>query len=365
MPPSLSGLELSSHAGEPRVACERRLIRPPTSNAWLGRIPSRQVTASAVRVALPNSLNVAVVCTLASVHDVRRRCIVDDAQWLDQASALTLAFVARRLVADPVAIVFATREPARELERLPEIEVGGLVNGDARALLASALRLKLDVRIRDRIIAETHGNPLALLELPRGMTPTELAGGFGGPGAGHLPARIEESFERRLAMLSDDARRLLLLAAAEPAGDPPLLLRASRQLGIAVSAVDTETKTDGLLSIGKRVTFRHPLVRSAVYRAAPAAERRAAHLALAEATSPYVDPDRRVWHLAEAASGPDEEIAGELEQSAGRAQARGPGRRGRFPAACRQADTGPGETRGARAGRRRGEPRIRSIRRGS
>ena len=248
-------------------------------------------------------------------------CVVDDAQWLDQTSALTLAFVARRLLAEPVGLVFAAREPGVELQHVTELDVTGLVNGDARALLSSAVRFMLDERVRDRIIAETRGNPLALLELPHGLTATELAGGFGPLEAQELTGRIEDSFIRRLESLPDDARRLLLVAAAEPVGDPLLLQRASERLGISVSAVDAAT--DGLLTIGERVTFRHPLVRSAVYRSADGSERRAAHLALADATDRDVDPDRRAWHLGSAAAGPDEEVARELELSAGRAQARG------------------------------------------
>ena len=248
-------------------------------------------------------------------------CVVDDAQWLDQASALTLAFVARRLLAEPVAIVFAAREPGEELLHVSELEVAGVRNGDARALLGSAVRFKLDERVRDRIIAETRGNPLALLELPRGLTARQLAGGFGLVEAQGLAGRIEESFVRRVETLSDDARRLLLVAAAEPVGDPLLLLAASDRLGIALSATDAET--DGLLVLGERVTFRHPLVRSAVYGAATREQRREVHLALAEATDGSVDPDRRAWHLASAAAGPNEPVAEALEQSAGRAQARG------------------------------------------
>ncbi len=175
--------------------------------------------------------------------------------------------------------------------------------------------------VRDRIIAETRGNPLALLELPRGLTMTELAGGFGLLRGHALSGQIEDSFVRRLETLSSDARSLLLLAAAEPVGDPLLLLRAAEQLGVADSSIGAET--DGLLAIGQRVTFRHPLVRSAVYGSAGASERRAAHLALAESTDREVDPDRRAWHLAEAATGPDENVAQELERSAVRAQARG------------------------------------------
>jgi DNA-binding CsgD family transcriptional regulator/tetratricopeptide (TPR) repeat protein len=248
-------------------------------------------------------------------------CVVDDAQWLDQASALTLAFVARRLLAEPVAIVFAAREPGEEFLHVSELEVAGVRNGDARALLSSAVRFKLDERVRDRIIAETRGNPLALLELPRGLTARQLAGGFGLVEAQGLAGRVEESFVGRVQTLSDDARRLLLVAAAEPVGDPLLLMAASERLGIALSAVDAET--DGLLALGERVTFRHPLVRSAVYGAATREQRREVHLALAQATDRTVDPDRRAWHLATAAAGPDERVAAELEQSAGRAQARG------------------------------------------
>jgi DNA-binding CsgD family transcriptional regulator len=248
-------------------------------------------------------------------------CLVDDAQWLDRASALTLAFVARRLLAERVGVVFAARELGEELSHLPELEVRGLLRDDARALLGATVWLRLDERVRDRIVAETHGNPLALLELPRGLTARQLAGGFGLVEAQGLAGRIEESFVRRVETLSDDARRLLLVAAAEPLGDPLLLLAASERLGIVVSAVDAET--DGLLALGERMTFRHPLVRSAVYRTATREQRREVHLALAEVTDRTVDPDRRAWHLATAAAGPDERIAAELEQSAGRAQARG------------------------------------------
>jgi DNA-binding CsgD family transcriptional regulator len=247
-------------------------------------------------------------------------CVIDDAQWLDHASALTLAFVARRLLAEPVGLVFAARDPGEELRHVPELEVHGLVNGDARALLGSALRFALDRRVRDRIIAETRGNPLALLELPRGLTPAQLAGGFGMPDATDLSSRIETSYLRRLDALPEDARRLLLVAAADPVGDPLLLQRAGLRLGITLSAVDA---TDGLLTVEERVKFRHPLARSAVYRSAGGPERRAAHLALAQVTDRTIDPDRRAWLLAAAAAGPDEDLACELELSAGRAKARG------------------------------------------
>ena len=267
-------------------------------------------------------IGLAVLSLLSEAAEERPvLCVVDDAQWLDQASALTLAFVARRLLAEPVALVFAARRPGEALEHIADLEIGGLGDDDARALLRSALPSVLDARVRDRIVAETRGNPLALLELPQGMTPAQLAGGFGMPGTRGLPGRIEESYVRRLEALPDEARLLLLVAAAEPIGDPLLLLRAGERLGIGVSEVDTAT--DGLLALSDRVTFRHPLVRSAVYRSAAPAERRAAHLALAEVTDREADPDRRAWHRAAAAAAPDEDVAVELERSAGRAQARG------------------------------------------
>ncbi len=267
-------------------------------------------------------VGLAVLSLLSEASDERPiLCLADDAQWLDRASALTLAFVARRLLAERVGVVFAAREPGGELAHLPELEVCGLLRDDARALLGATVWLRLDERVRDRIVAETHGNPLALLELPRGLTARQLAGGFGLVEAQGLAGRIEESFVRRVGTLSEDARRLLLVAAAEPVGDPLLLLAASERLGISVSAVDAET--DGLLALGERVTFRHPLVRSAVYRTATREQRREVHLALAEGTDRSVDPDRRAWHLATAAAGPSEPVAAALEQSASRAQARG------------------------------------------
>jgi hypothetical protein len=229
-------------------------------------------------------------------------CVVDDAQWLDQASALTLAFVARRLLAEPVGIVFAAREPGDELQHLAKLEVSGLSNVAARALLGSVVRFKLDGRIRDRIIEETRGNPLALLELPRGLTPAQLAGGFGLAEAQALPGRIEQSFRERLAPLPPSARLLLLVAAAEPVGDPVLVWQAAAELGIGPDAAGPATAA-GLVDFGAQVRFRHPLVRSAVYVAAAAEERRRVHRALAEAIDPDVDPDRRAWHLAHATAG--------------------------------------------------------------
>ncbi len=249
-------------------------------------------------------------------------CVVDDAQWLDRASARALAFVARRLLAEKIALIFAAREPGEVLAGLPELHVLSLGHRDSRTLLESALPAPLDEHVLDRIVAETRGNPLALLELPRGLTPTQLAGGFGLPAAVPLSASIEESFTRRLANLPGDARRLLLVAAADPAGDTALVWQAAHRLGIPKSAAET-VEAEDLLEFGAQVVFRHPLVRSAVYRAAGPKERRAVHRALAEATDPQIDPDRRAWHRAQAASTPDEDVAAELERSAGRAQARG------------------------------------------
>jgi DNA-binding CsgD family transcriptional regulator len=243
-------------------------------------------------------------------------CVVDDAQWLDRASAQALAFVARRLLAEPIALVFATREPGEEFRGLPELLVGGLREGDARELLGSVIGGPLDERVRERIVAETRGNPLALLELPRGVP--------GLPGLPGLPGRIEDSFRGRLEVLPAATRQLLLVAAAEPTGEPGLVWRAAERLGIGAGALAPAADA-GLLVIGERVMFRHPLVRSAVYGAASPADRRAAHQALAGATDPRADPDRRAWHRAQASPGPDEEVAAELERSAGRAQARGGG----------------------------------------
>src|SRR5579863_7628995 len=247
-------------------------------------------------------------------------CVVDDAQWLDRASAQTLAFVARRLLAEPVALVFADHEPGEEFRGLPELAVGGLRDGDARELLSSVIRGPLDERVRDRIVAETRGNPLALLELPRGVL--GVPGALGLPVLSGLSRRIADSFGRRVQVLPAGTQQLMLVAAVEPAGDPALVWRAAERLGIGTEAVAPAADA-GLLDIGERVTFRHPLVRSALYRAASPAERRAAHQALADATDPQADPDRRAWHRAQATLGPDEDVAAELERSAGRAQARG------------------------------------------
>ena len=249
-------------------------------------------------------------------------CLIDDEQWLDRASAHVLAFVARRLEADSVGLVLAARAPSDQLAGLPQLVVEGLGESDARALLDSVLTGPLDAFVRDQIVAETRGNPLALLELLRGVTPAELAGGFGLPRGAPLSKNIEESFRQRLDALPAESRRLLLLAAADPIGDPTLLWRAADHLAIGPDSA-TPAADAGLLEFGARVRFRHPLVRSAAYGSASLQERQDVHRALAEVTDPEIDPDRRAWHRAHAATGPDEDVAEELERSAARAQARG------------------------------------------
>ncbi len=252
-------------------------------------------------------------------------CLVEDAQWLDAASSHILGFVGRRMLAESVAIVIAVREPAAgaDFDRLPELWLEGLDDHAARALLAGTVAGRLDEHVRDRIIAETRANPLALLELPGRMSAAELAGGFELPAAAaDLPAHIEDHYARRVDELPEATRRLLLLAAADPLGDATLVWRAGRQLGLDTAAL-TPAEEAELLEIGSPVRFRHPLVRSAVYRAASADSRQRVHEALAEVTDPEDDADRRAWHRALAARAPDEDVAAELERSAGRAQARG------------------------------------------
>jgi len=251
-------------------------------------------------------------------------CLVEDAQWLDAASSQVLGFVARRVLAESVAIVIALREPTtgRDFDGLPELALEGLHEQDARTLLSRTVPGRLDDRVGDRIVAETRGNPLALVELPRRMTAAQLAGGFELPNAAELPAHIEDQYLQSVAELPEATQRLILLAAADPVGDATLVWRAARRLGIERSALAAATDAQ-LVDIAERVRFRHPLVRSAVYRAASPADRRSVHEALAELNDPVADADRRAWHRALAAAGPDEDVAAELEHSAGRAQMRG------------------------------------------
>ena len=267
-------------------------------------------------------VGLAVLSLLAEVTAAEPlMCVVDDAQWLDRVSAQTLAFVARRLLAEPVAIVFAVRDGHDdELKDLPLLQIRGLSDGDARALLGTVIRGRLDDRVRERIIAEARGNPLALRELPR--DPAAAEGGFGRPGTRAPSGRIEQSFVRRVQSLPAPTQTLLLTAAAEPVGDKALLIRAARRLGISAD-VAAHAEAEGLIEIGTRVRFRHPLMRSAAYLAADADDRRAAHRALAEETDPQSDPERRAWHGANAAFGTDDAVADELERSADRAVARG------------------------------------------
>jgi DNA-binding CsgD family transcriptional regulator/tetratricopeptide (TPR) repeat protein len=296
----------------------------------LERLPDPQRDALAVTFGLSEGavpdrffVGLAVLGLLTEAAEGRPLlCVIDDAQWLDEASAQALAFVARRLLAESLVMIFAAREPVDALRGLPELVLGGLGESDAHELLRSVTPGRLDARISEQIVAETHGNPLALLELTRGLSPAQLAGGFGLARASSLQGQIEARFVARLEALPEDTRQLLLVAAAEPVGDPALLWRAAERLGIAGKALEPGEDA-GLLEVGTRVRFRHPLVRSAVYRAASPEQTRDAHRALAEATDAAVEPDRRAWHLAEAAPGPDEQVAGELERSAERAQERG------------------------------------------
>jgi len=251
-------------------------------------------------------------------------CLIDDAQWLDRSSRQVLSFVARRLQAESVLLVFAARDTggADELDGLRELRLQGLSASDARELFASAVVGPVDERVRDRIVAETGGNPLALLELPRGLSGATLGAGFAPPDLTPVPTRIQASYRNRVAKLPVQTQRFLLVAAAEPLGDPTLLWRAVADLGLPAEAA-VPAEADDLLVVGARVSFRHPLLRSAVYQGARPEDRRAAHRALANATDASVDPDRRAWHRAHAAVPPDAQVADELERSAERASARG------------------------------------------
>ena len=295
----------------------------------LERIPAPQRQALEVVFGLSDGdaperflVALAILSLLSEVSDERPvLCVVDDAQWLDHASAVSLAFVARRLLAEPVGLVFCAREPGPELQHLPDLDVRGLGTSDASALLTGAVRFRLDERVRDRIVSETRGNPLALLELPRGLSATELAG-FGTATVSSLSGGVEESFRRRIAALPEETRLLLLIAAADPFGDPLIVWRAAQLHDIsedsAAPAVDA-----GLCEFGTRIRFRHPLVRAAAYRAGSSEERRRVHAAIADGTDAEADPDRRAWHRALASAGPNEVVADELERSAVRAGARG------------------------------------------
>lgn len=296
----------------------------------LGELPGPQRHALGIAFGLSSGaapdrfpVGLAVLHLLCYVAEERPLlCLIDNAQWLDPNSVQVLAFVARRLLTESIGIVFAVREPLEELSGLPQHEVGLLSDSDAGSLLKSTWPGRLDERVRDRMVAETRGNPLAILELPRELRVVDLAGGFGLPEPGPLASRIERTFGRRLHSLPVETQQLLLVAAAEPVGDVTLLWRAAEQLGVGLDAAEPAVSA-GLLTIDTRVQFRHPLVRSAAYRQAPLADRQEVHRALSEATDPDVDPDRRAWHRGQAAAGLDEAVANELEQSAARAQTRG------------------------------------------
>jgi DNA-binding CsgD family transcriptional regulator len=268
-------------------------------------------------------VGLATLSLLAQVAEQRPLlCVVDDEQWLDRASAQVLGFVARRLAAESVGLVFAARVPNSDVAGLSQLPVTGLSAADARALLDAELAAPLDDWIRDQLVAETRGNPLALLEWPQALTTQQWAGGFGLPVAVRLPGGVAEGFRRRLEMLPEPSRRLLLIAAADPLGDAGLVWRAAAQLGIDAEAAAPAVE-DRLVEFGTRVLFRHPLVRSVVYTSASVEDKRQVHAALAQVTDTQQDPDRHAWHRAHAAAGPDEDVAAELEGSAGRAQARG------------------------------------------
>ena len=294
-------------------------------------------------------------------------CVIDDAQWLDAISAQTLAFVARRQLADPVALVFAIRgeHEDSELTGQPTLDVRGLGDADAHALLESVLTGDVDHRVRETIVAETRGNPLALLELPRGLSTAELSFGFGLADAVPLETHLEQGFAQRLAALPGPTRLFLLAAALEPVGDLSLLGRAMQRLDVDLAASAPAVRA-GLIELSARVRFRHPLVRSAVARAAEVTDLRAVHLALAEETDPELDPDRRAWHLAHAASGPDEEVAVELERCADRARARGGlAAQAAFPRTCHRIDPRPRSTSCPHPGCREGLAPFRLVGRGT
>lgn len=271
----------------------------------------------------PFMVGLATLGLLANVAEQRPLvCVVDDEQWLDRASAQVLGFVARRLVAESVGLVFGARVATSDLAGLPQLSVAGLCAADARALLDAEVAAPLDDWVRDQLVAETRGNPLALLEWPRTLTTQQWAGSFGLPAAVRLAGGVTEGFRRRLDVLPEQTRRLLLIASADPLGDAGLVWRAAARLGIDAEAAGA-AEEDGLVEFGTRVLFRHPLVRSVVYTSASVRDRWQVHGALAQVTDAQHDPDRRAWHGAHAAAGPDEDVAAELERSAGRAQARG------------------------------------------
>ncbi|WP_030434652.1 helix-turn-helix transcriptional regulator [Actinoplanes subtropicus] len=298
----------------------------------LGRLPAPRRDALAVVFGLssgpPPDRFLVALATLTLLDEIAKdrplACVVDDAQWLDQASAQVLAFVARRLLAEPIVLVCAARTGMGDavLAGRPEMAVGGLGTEDSRALLLATMTGPIDTLVVDQIVAESHGNPLALLELPRTWTSYDLAGGYGLPDSRPVSSKVEQSYVQRLATLPLETQHLLLVAAAEPLGDRRLLEAAAAGLGIDLAAAAPATAA-GLLRLTDRVQFAHPLVRSATYRSATPDQRQRVHRALAEVTNAGTDPDRRAWHRARAIKTANEDVAAELERSAGRAQSKG------------------------------------------
>ncbi len=326
--PDLRVLRISGVESEEELAFAalHQFCRPMLDR--LPRLPEPQHDALATALGLrtgsapdPFLIGLAVLSLLSeAADDGPLVCVVDDGQWLDAASGQALGFAARRLLAEPVVLIIAAREPGTHLQGLPELAVEGLPDAEARRLLASLVRWPLDDMVRERMLAEARGNPLALRELAR--SPADVAGGFGLPDTLSLPGRIEQAFRRRIAELPAGTRRLLRLAAADPAGDPARMWRAARLLGVPPEDAAPALET-GLVEFATWVRFRHPLARSATYRSATLTERQEVHRALAEVTDPAADPDRHAWHRAQAAPAPDEDVAAELVRSADRAQARG------------------------------------------
>ncbi|CAN5778892.1 LuxR family transcriptional regulator [soil metagenome] len=298
----------------------------------IDRLPAPQ--GNALRVALglrdgaaPDRLLVGLaVLSLLSDAGAERPtvCLIDDAQWIDRASRQALVFAARRLAADPVVMVFAARgtQADPELAALPDLHLGGLADTEARALLSAMMPTRLDEIVRENILAEAGGNPLALLELNRALPPARLAGGYGLAAAKPLATRIEQTYGRRLRELPPQTRMLLLLAAAEPTGEPGWLWAAASRLGIGADAAGP-AELSGMVTVNTRLRFRHPLVRSAIYGGVSQAERRQAHAALAEVISGPAADEHRAWHRAHATGAPDEAVAAELVQAAERARRRG------------------------------------------
>jgi hypothetical protein len=340
----------------------------------LDNVPAHQ--RSALQTALgaragpvPDRLLVGLA-VLSLLSDVAQEspllCLIDDGQWLDRASAQVLAFAARRLGAESVGLVFAASAPTSELAGLPALLIPGLRDADASLVLDTALAGPIDPQVRDQIIADAHGNPLALLELASGLAAGQMAGGFGLPAATGVPGLLESGFFTRIEALPSQTRRLLRIAAADPTGDAGLVWRAAAWAGISQAAAAPAAEA-GLAEFGARVRFRHPLVRSAAYRSGSVQDRQAAHRALAAVTDARLDPDRRAWHRAQAAAGPDADVADELDRSADRARARGGPDAG--AGSARDQGTGCGRCEAAgrrpqRGPRRAGRGRGRRSRRG-